>query len=1354
MAGRWLKRLLILIVLLLIAALALPGLLADSVIRGKVEEAVAESLGAHVVVDGLSVGWWSDIEVGRLAVHEGGASSPVLLASEFVHVDSGLWGLLFGGDTVRVVIKDPVIRLRKDERGALNVMSFVDRMPPPAPEEDGDDEPATFPARGAELDIQGGKIVMGDGGDAVTYALAGGVSCENLDGDPVRFRLELARAAGGKIVVGGEVESWNGDEAPAITGSVEGSEVDLSTFTTILEATAQVRAVGVVERLMIAAEPRGDGRRIAVETKMSGVSVAGVGESFGTPLETIDVRLGANQSPGRIDGLAGLITLPQGSVELDKESHAAWTEDSVRGRIKIDGAIDDLASLQTAIAGMIPDGVVMSGRATASGWAEGVWSLGDAAWTEQVQDVRADLRVTADAIDYQATELRGLNVGGKLESGILTLDGSRVDVGGGSVEIAGALPIADATSDARLNWTIAPRVTFAAAVEGSGQVAAVLSGGGAVAMKSGAMRLTGDVALDSISAPDLPGVPLHVKNGKLTFDVTTNPDTGRTDIGFVHVKDAELDVKIEQGVIEPVGDTQRAVGQVTARLGAAFLQRLTSEVRIDSPVTVSGRVETRFDDPMVSSEGTLSVVTGGLGYDFHRVMRSAVELRKSGESIAIQAFDCNVDGGRIRGSGRVHVDGLRAGDLVKLTIEKVALAQPLAEGAYRLDGILSGTVDVHGRRDATEVVLDVGMDRVRLSGAEVEATELARLDLDGTVARGTDGELSVSSLKLVGDGMSVDVASVRMPAADGAPLTAKARVDATAPWIGAMLAPWMPEGIELEDRVRLDVDGSLVADRFVESASGRLDLQLPALQVNRRPLRDVRLSVDVKDGRAAVREGAARSGEGSASIKGAMGLMTETRKAGDGITVTLNRFPFTVDQGLEPTPAGSARRISTTGTLNGTASVAVANGTDVALSANMTARAMGRHLVVGSAAPVTVSMPNMKLGLTGTWLDQGDGVLAIDSVKVTGNGTSATIEGLRHDAQGLSIENVHVLLPPNLLKALMMTGEPPAFEATDRATAGIKGFRLPYGEDGAADMSGVEGVGTVRLKSGKVSTLDMRDLQFSYTLADGVCLVRKGTVVLSEGNVTFEPGTRFGLGPDTYPFAVKGVIDGIQLNEGWRTPLGVMNPLLLGTPRTDDASLVGRFDGDVDIKGTWSSAAGWSKTVNGGGRIRLSNVNVKSSAVLLGLASRADSVLGGSAASAIFDVLGERGAIGKILRPLTTDGYGIQNFDTGLDVRQGRVHLRNGVRIPSKELTLTVNGWGSLEGDVNYRVDTDIVARLKKRAEAKLAERGGGGVLGGILGVVNPLSKIVDIELGVTVKGNATAGLPAIDVGLLKPRGK
>ena len=634
----------------------------------------------------------------------------------------------------------------------------------------------------------------------------------------------------------------------------------------------------------------------------------------------------------------------------------------------------------------------------------------------------------------------------------------------------------------------------------------------------------------------------------------------------------------------------------------------------------------------------------------------------------------------------------------------------------------------------------------------MELVELARLDLRGKVGRGADGALTIDDTTMSGDGVSIAVSRLRMPATDGKELMAQARVDATAEWIGVVLAPWMPEGVELEDRVRMDVDGALVVGQPMGTAKGRVNLELPAVTVNRRPLKAVKLVADIANGRATVREGSVRSGQGSARLSGVIGLLPETRQAGDRIELTLTRFLFTVDQGLDPAASGASRRISTTGTLNGVASVAVAGKARVSLQGTVTARSVGRHLVVGTAAPQTLAVPNLKLTFDGAWLDEGEGVLVVDSVIMSGDGTSGEIRNVRHDRSGLSIKKAFVMLPPSLLRALMMTGATSAFVPTGRTTVGVNDFSLEYDGEGAPIVATTKGVGTVRMKSAAVSTLLASDLNISYTLRGGACLLRRGSVVLSKGTVTLTPGSSFGLGPENHPFNVRGAIDGIELNEGWRTPLGVLNPILLGRTGGRDTSMEGRFDGFLDCRGTWSAASGWSRTVNGSGRVRLSNVNVKSSAVLLGLASRSDAVLGDSAATAVFGLLGERGVVGKILKPLTTDGYGIQDLDAALSIQQGRVYMTDGLTMRTADLALTVTGWGSLEGDVNYRVDTDIIARLKKRAAAKLAKRTGGGVLGGLIGAIDPLSKIMDIELGVNVTGNATEGVPAIDVGLMKPR--
>ena len=66
---------------------------------------------------------------------------------------------------------------------------------------------------------------------------------------------------------------------------------------------------------------------------------------------------------------------------------------------------------------------------------------------------------------------------------------------------------------------------------------------------------------------------------------------------------------------------------------------------------------------------------------------------------------------------------------------------------------------------------------------------------------------------------------------------------------------------------------------------------------------------------------------------------------------------------------------------------------------------------------------------------------------------------------------------------------------------------------------------------------------------------------------------------------------------------------------------------------------------------------------------------------------------------------------------------------------MVINGSSTLEGDVNYRVRTDLIERLRFGSITSLPNRI--PIIGPVLRYINPFTLLEGIELEATVQGNA-----------------
>jgi hypothetical protein len=99
-------------------------------------------------------------------------------------------------------------------------------------------------------------------------------------------------------------------------------------------------------------------------------------------------------------------------------------------------------------------------------------------------------------------------------------------------------------------------------------------------------------------------------------------------------------------------------------------------------------------------------------------------------------------------------------------------------------------------------------------------------------------------------------------------------------------------------------------------------------------------------------------------------------------------------------------------------------------------------------------------------------------------------------------------------------------------------------------------------------------------------------------------------------------------------------------------------------------------------------------------------------------------------------------------VQAGVIRLQENLTITSPELSLVVNGYSTLEGEVNYHVRSDLIYRLRFGEITSLPNKI--PLLGKALQYINPFNVLEGIELECTMQGNVfqddANGRPAVHV--------
>lgn len=802
-----------------------------------------------------------------------------------------------------------------------------------------------------------------------------------------------------------------------------------------------------------------------------------------------------------------------------------------------------------------------------------------------------------------------------------------------------------------------------------------------------------------------------------------------------------------------------------AKLQDAVEGLLPAGVELRGAATLRGRIEGRWDSAAdvalaqraAQVSGSFELTVGGADVHGTRIDGLVAQATLADGRLALDGTHADVGGGRLVVTGGLPVADPAVGGEITWRLEPPVTLQRDLEGAGGVRAVLGGGGSVTMREQAIRLAGTVALAELSAPGILDGALDVRDGSLGFDVRMDpVTAAVTVDRVQLADDGIDVLVErGAVVPDAGARRASADATVTVAPAFASRVLAPWLPDGVDFGGALQLTVRGEASLADPADSLDAVVTLRVPAATVAGHEVRGLVLETGLKQGRATVRDGRATVAGGSVTVGGSFALSPARRAAGDELTLALAAVPVTARQELEPADDGRPRRAVTKVTLDGAASLQAADGSDLTFDVNLRGSGVARDLVVGSAPPRTVTLPDLVAVADGSFAAGEDGVLRIRDAKVTGQGLDVALQNLTRARSQLALQAVRITAAPAVVDALLSGSvDADVFRPTGEVAASLRDLSAPFAaETGELVRDQVAGAGELRVAACTVSDLVGRDLVCSYELADAAVRVVTGSMTLSQGRVEISPGTRIGFASDSLPFLVDARAQGVHLTRGIRTPLAIVNPLFLTDPNADDALVEGRIDLQVRCSGTWTPAAGWSRSITGTGALKLIDTKIKGSALLAQLASRVDTLIGASAAWSALEVLGEHGKVGKVLVELSERGYGFDSLDTELLVEAGRIRTRRSIRITSKDLTLTLDGSGSLDGDLDYRIGTDIVARLRTRAKEKLSKeaKDKGGWLGAIVNVIDPLAAVVDIEVGATVTGNAFAGTPSFGVSLIRP---
>jgi len=318
---------------------------------------------------------------------------------------------------------------------------------------------------------------------------------------------------------------------------------------------------------------------------------------------------------------------------------------------------------------------------------------------------------------------------------------------------------------------------------------------------------------------------------------------------------------------------------------------------------------------------------------------------------------------------------------------------------------------------------------------------------------------------------------------------------------------------------------------------------------------------------------------------------------------------------------------------------------------------------------------------------------------------------------------------------------PEAFALKDTVDLrGTAGLRIPA--TGPIEPRDISYLGDVQLQSVGIAEDKLETLTAHLKLVQGQLTVEAAQARVLDGAVSLPSASFVDLQGPSHDFDVHVMAQDLHLEveSGRRFALSrvlfLLAPLFIIEPTRDEpASMSGILAAEMRLQGRFSSEAGWSKTVNGEGFFRIADGAIQGSTLVAGLTTRIVTLPWNIVHDALTGLFARDGQLGSALVNLGKQGFIFGTIASPIQVRAGEVHLQPNFAVRSSKFGMVINGYSTLEGDLDYVVRTDIIERLRFGSITSLPNRI--PIIGKVLRYVNPFTLLDGIELEVTVQGNA-----------------
>ncbi|MAG56300.1 MAG: hypothetical protein CMJ83_08425 [Planctomycetes bacterium] len=1305
----------LLIVVLLLAALAAgPGLLSDGYLREQLESSLRDALGVHVTVASLSVSWWSDAECGEVRIHEStDPDSPVLVNADGVLLDRALLALLAGDSAVRVTVIAPKVVLRAVD-GELVVWPVLERCAGAVRA-----SARLEPNRGLDVVFEQATLQLGD--DRRAWRLDVGASCDHLGDDPLRFQVVLDGEGerGGKIEIGGALDNWSEAGAPiGFSGVLRADGLDLAPLAPLLGPWLDVQPLGIVRRarFVVAGPPEG-ARKFSLDLDVDGLVLASRGQAVGDAL-TFEARARGRFDAEGISSLEASLDLPDGGARLTAPGSLQWTDGAVSGDLAFDATFDDAARVTTALDGVLPAEARLFGRVKIAGRVHGrLPTSAGLDLVERVAELGGALDVELDRARVGETRLEEVRVVTTAEKGRLRVTTGRAQVGGGELVVQGEIAYAPGAGDSRLTFRADQRVTIVRELA-DGELLVSASGSGSVEVTEGESRVVADGLVSRFVWPRAGAPSVSLADLKTHLDIRLSPSGQVRGIDHLSVIGPELELVVRDGVVTHAPGRSEATGTVVIGVGAHLARVLGPPLWADLLVEDRVRFEGRLGWPLdgashrVRAAGTVS--GAGVWVGGRRLETFSGRATLNDDTLRIDDLDATLGGGRITGVLDVHLDGLASGDSVRLGLAGVPFEERLETDDGRslvIAGKASGSVRVDATPDRRRLSTELTVLYLKLREDGVVRATSSVVKINGAATVTADGILDVKDASVTGEGISATVIALRWPLAvsrsigvvraGSGPATVDGRFILAAPWAHGLLGSWWPDAFSLEDDLAVSARGSIAVGANAGQTRLKLYADATRARMRTRTWRDVRCYVTIDDGRISCDTVGAKVDEGEVVVGGTVALVASRRRVGDRLRVTMRGLPIDLEETL-PRTGKVFPMLKTSFIADGAVEITADRARRLRVSLRGRATRAVRRLI--ARGPI-VSRVLPDLAVEADAKIEADDLFGVpprftvSAAVATGKGLRIAVADARRDRDHVELGRLEVAADRSSAEALSLgrLGHSMTTVRSDVRVWGQGSLR--------AGPASWRGGGTWRVDLATIMGVLVRQVSMSARMRDGrVSFAGTGRQVGGEnlqgrGEVRLGDETWIDLARPERPFRFQLEARRVPLDTGQRPRLAGLHPVFAAPIDTGNPLLEGRFDADLDLRGVMSGI-GWRRSLSGVAKLKLSSVRIGASTLLDRLGAAVVDELGEELHDELVSRLGQAGAPGGRLVDLVHTGFAITDGTWSFVLDEGRMVSRTVPFVVSgPDLALRTDGDAGFDGSGRWTVRTDLLGRVRAQLD-------------------------------------------------------